>query len=53
MYYKDDQQLTRVEHHLTLDMSLDEALKSLSVLTYPVNYEKMVMGLIDEKRDVT
>jgi hypothetical protein len=26
IYYKDDQNLTRVEHHLTLDMSLDDAL---------------------------
>ena len=53
IYYKDDQQLTRVEHHLALDMSLDEALKSLSVLTTPVNYRDVVLkGMVDEKRDV-
>jgi hypothetical protein len=53
IYYKDDQQLVRVEHHLALDMSLDEALKSLSILTNPVNYESIVLsGRVDEKRDV-
>jgi hypothetical protein len=53
IYYKDDQQLTRVEHHLALDMSLDEALKSLSVLTTPVNYRDVVLkGMVDELRDV-
>ena len=49
---KDDQSLTRVEHHLVLEMSLDDALKSLSVLTTPVNYEKQVLSRPDELRDV-
>jgi hypothetical protein len=53
IYYKDDQQLTRVEHHLVLDMPLDDALKSLSILTTPVNYINQLNGKIDEKRDVT
>lgn len=44
IYYKDDIQATRVEHHLKLDMPLDDALKSLSILTHPVNYEKMLNG---------
>jgi len=52
IYYKDDQQLTRVEHHLVLDMSLDDALKSLSILTNPVNYVEQLVGRVDEKRDV-
>lgn len=54
IYYKDDDQLTRVEHHLTLDMSLDEALKSLSVLTTPVCFESVVLNnhSLDEYKDV-
>ena len=53
LYYKDDDNLTRFEHHLVLDMSLDEALKSLSILTTPVNYEKQLSNIIDERLDVT
>lgn len=55
IYYKDDQNLTRVEHHLVLDMSLDDALKSLSILTTPVNYSKQLMETVkeDDRRDVT
>lgn len=54
IYFKDDQNLTRVEHHLVLEMSLDDALRSLSVLTTPVNYEeKILKSSVDEKRDVT
>lgn len=55
IYYKDDQQLTRVEHHLVLDMPLDDALKSLSILTTPVNYEKQLNHNhnIDDYMDVT
>lgn len=54
IYYKDDIEATRVEHHLKLDMPLDDALKSLSILTHPVNYKDMLMGnTVDEKRDVT
>ena len=58
IYYKDDSQVTRVEHHLCLDMSLDEALKSLSVLTTPVNYEGVVLNplvnrKLDDYQDVT
>jgi hypothetical protein len=53
IYYKDDQQLTRVEHHLVLDMPLDDALKSLSILTTPVNYINQLNGKIDERKDVT
>ncbi len=39
VYYKDDINSTRFEHHLTTDMSLDDALKSLSILTNPLNYK--------------
>jgi len=53
IYYKDDQQVTRAEHHLALNMSLDDALKSLSILTTPVNYTNQLNGRIDEKKDVT
>jgi hypothetical protein len=55
IYYKDDIQATRIEHHLMLDMPLDDALKSLSILTHPVNYAKMLQeeNKPDEKRDVT
>lgn len=54
IYYKDDIEATRVEHHLKLDMPLDDALKSLSILTHPVNYKDMLMGnTVDEKCDVT
>jgi len=42
IYYKDDMDATRVEHHLVLEMPLDDALKSLSILTHPVNYEKLL-----------
>jgi hypothetical protein len=42
IYYKDDIGATRVEHHLVLEMPLDDALKSLSILTTPVNYEKLL-----------
>jgi hypothetical protein len=54
IYYKDDIQATRVEHHLMLDMPLDVALKSLSILTHPVNYARMLQeeNKPDEKRDV-
>jgi hypothetical protein len=44
MYYKDDDQVTRVEHHLVLEMPLDDALRSLSILTNPVNYSKMLLN---------
>ena len=50
IYYKDDSQLTRVEHHLTLDMTLDEALKSLSVLTTPVCFESVVLNPVGNHR---
>jgi hypothetical protein len=53
IYYKDDQNVTRVEHHLVLEMSLDEALKSLSVLTNPINYRDQLIGKVDGKEDVT
>lgn len=54
LYYKDDQNLIRVEHHLVLDMSLDDALKSLSILTTPVNYVDLIAGrsAVDRDRDV-
>lgn len=52
IYYKDDLGATRFEHHLVLDMPLDDALKSLSILTHPVNYEKMLNGSKDEYKDV-
>jgi len=51
IYYKDDIQATRVEHHLKLDMPLDDALKSLSILTHPVNYEKMLNVKSDRVED--
>jgi len=38
IYYKDDLKMTRFEHHLVSKMSLDDALRSLSILTNPVNY---------------
>lgn len=55
IYYKDDIQATRVEHHLMLDMPLDDALKSLSILTHPVNYARMLReeSKLDGKEDVT
>jgi len=53
IYYKDDIHATRVEHHLKLDMPLDDALKSLSILTHPVNYERMLNGSKDDYKDVT
>lgn len=54
IYYKSDIQATRVEHHLKLDMPLDDALKSLSILTHPVNYARELQdSRPDEKRDVT
>lgn len=53
IYYKDDVEATRFEHHLVLDMPLDDALKSLSILTNPVNYVDQLKGSLDEKRDVT
>lgn len=37
IYYKESLGVTRFEHHLTTDMSLDEALRSLSILTDPRN----------------
>jgi len=57
IYYKDDVQATRVEFHLNQVMPLDEALKSLSVLTTPVNYSGVVLNplgnrRLDEFRDV-
>lgn len=39
IYYKDEKTGTRFEHHLTTRMNLDDALKSLSILTNPVNYK--------------
>lgn len=50
IYYKDDQQATRVEHHGCYDMTLDEALKSLSVLTTPVNFEGIVLNPAANKK---
>ena len=38
IYYKDEKTGTRFEHHLTGKMNLDNALKSLSILTNPINY---------------
>lgn len=37
IYYKKDIDATRFEHHLTTNMTLDDALKSLSILTNPIN----------------
>ena len=45
IYYKEDIKATRFEHHIVGRMSLDDALKSLSILTNPVNYR------YDEKPD--
>lgn len=54
IYYHDDIKATRIEHHLTIDIPLDDALKSLSILTHPVNYVKELSQGVreDEKRDV-
>lgn len=38
VYYKKDIDATRFEHHLTPNMTLDDALKSLSILTNPINF---------------
>jgi len=38
VYYKKDINATRFEHHLTPNMTLDDALKSLSILTNPINF---------------
>lgn len=38
IYYKDEKTGTRFEHHLEARMNLDDALKSLSILTNPINY---------------
>ncbi len=38
IYYHDDLKATRFEHHIVPKMTLDDALKSLSILTNPVNY---------------
>jgi len=38
IYYKDDLKATRFEHHVVLKMTLDDALRSLSILTNPINY---------------
>ncbi len=40
IYYKDDIKATRIEHHITGRMTLDDALKSLSILTNPINYSR-------------
>lgn len=54
LYYKDDIEAVRVEHHLVLEMSVDEALRSLSILTTPVNYTRELVGpRVDTKEDVT
>lgn len=39
IYYKDDIKATRFEHHIVGRMTLDDALKSLSILTNPLNYK--------------
>jgi hypothetical protein len=39
IYYKEDLKVTRIEHHLVGRMNLDGALRSLSILTNPVNYK--------------
>lgn len=51
IYFKDDLGATRFEHHLVLDIPLDDALKSLSILTHPVNYEKMLSVKSDRVED--
>ena len=38
IYYKDDKTGTRFEHHIDARMNLDDALRSLSILTNPINY---------------
>ncbi len=38
IYYKDDIKATRFEHHLVPKMTLDDALRSLSILTNPINF---------------
>ena len=38
IYYHHNLKATRFEHHLNLEMTLDDALKSLSILTNPINY---------------
>lgn len=38
IYYKDEKTGTRFEHHIEARMTLDDALKSLSILTNPINY---------------
>lgn len=38
IYYKDEKTGTRFEHHFEARMNLDDALKSLSILTNPINY---------------
>jgi hypothetical protein len=40
IYYKDDIRATRFEHHLAPSMTLDDALRSLSILTNPINYKE-------------
>lgn len=38
IYYKDDLKATRFEHHIVPKMTLDDALRSLSILTNPINF---------------
>lgn len=38
IYYKDEKTGTRFEHHVGARMNLEDALKSLSILTNPINY---------------
>lgn len=38
IYWHKDLKMTRFEHHLVPRMTLDDALKSLSILTNPINY---------------
>jgi len=38
VYYKDNIKATRFEHHLVPNMTLDDALRSLSILTNPINF---------------
>ena len=38
IYYKEDIGATRIEHHLTVSMPLDEALNTLELLTSPVSF---------------
>ena len=57
IYFKDDLGATRVEHHLVLDMDLDMALRSLSVLSTPESVSLLLASAVqkvrpDELRDV-